>query len=207
MMKIICTLFILLPAASFAQSSSREVQKGFFSIGAAYGMAGSRLLNTDGGFADYKTKSYGLDIDILLWNADIGDIRIFGQHNMESGKNTKLPTDTISSAESVAGLKVFAGKNLYLSGGWGRGQSKLKSPSIDVTMNLSYEMVRAALGLEFALTDSIFVGLEAAYKSGPIRKSQNESLVQNSFIEGFGGSLRLIWSPPSVTNITVSNKK
>lgn len=190
-----------------AQSSSRDVQKGFFSMGFSYGQSGSRLLNMDGSFSDYKNSSYGLDIDILVWNAELGDIRIFGAHTEESGKNTKLKSDTIASSESVAGLKVFAGENLYLSGGWGRGQSKLRSPSIDVSMNLSYTLVRAALGVEFALTDSIFVGIEAAYKSGPIRKDQNESLVQNSFIEGFGGSLRLIWSPPSVTNITVSNKK
>ncbi len=198
---------LLLPTLGFAESSSREVQKGFFSMGLSYGQSGSHLLNTDGTFSDYKNSGYGLDIDILIWNAELGDIRIFGVHTSESGKNTKLTTDTLNSTENVAGLKVFAGSNLYLSGGLGRGQTKLKSPTLGVEMNLSYQMVRAALGVEFALTDSIFMGIEAAYKSGPIRKDQNESLVENSFIEGFGGSIRLIWSPPSVTNITVSNKR
>lgn len=207
MIKLGLMLLLLLPVTGFAQSSSRETQKGFFSLGFSYGQAGSRFLNTDGSFADYKSSTFGIDIDVLVWDANIGDIRIFGNHTLENGKNTKLTSDTLSAAESIVGLKVFAGQNLYLSGGWGRGQSKLKSPSIDVDMSLSYTMIRAALGVEFALSDSVFMGLEAAYKSGPIRKDQNESLVENSFIEGFGGSIRLIWSPPSITNITVSNKK
>ncbi len=200
MKKILASIFILItPSLALAagDTMSRESTKGLFSVGLKFGMGASRLLNTDSSFANYKTNGYGLDLDILLWDSGAGDIRLFGQHSQMSGQSESTSSNKIESAETTAGVKFFVGKHLYLAGGLGNGNSKLKS---DVgSISLSYQMVKALFGLEVQLSESFYLGLELSYRSAPIKKDGNSSLSENSYIEGMGAGLRLVWSPPSVT--------
>lgn len=199
-MKLWIVLFCLLvahPAFAAETTMTRSSQKGFFSVGAQYMLGGNRLLNTDSGYATYKNKGYGLDLDILLWDSGGGDIRLFGSHSQTTGELSGNTSNKMESSETVAGIKFFTGSNLYLAGGLGNGSTKLKNTGSTAT--LSYQMVKALLGLEFQLSESWFIGLELSYRSAPIKKDGNSSLTENSYIEGMGAGLRLVWSPPSVT--------
>jgi hypothetical protein len=61
-------------------TSSREYKKGFFALGLFGGMGGSRFLNSDGSYANYKTNLFGVDLDVLLFDPEVGDIRVFIRH-------------------------------------------------------------------------------------------------------------------------------
>lgn len=175
----------------------RSTTKGFFSVAAYYGMGMSRLLNTDSNWANYKVAGYGLDLDILIWDSGAGDIRLFGSHQKMMGSANAASSYEIANTETVVGIKFFTGKHFYLAGGLGNGSSNLTSP--DASATLSYQMVKALLGLELQLSESWYAGLELGYRSAPVKKDGNPSLTENTYIEGATAGLRLIWSPPSVT--------
>lgn len=161
-------------------------------------MGAARFLNSDGSYADYRTTTYGLDLDILLWDSGAGDIRFFVGHQASDGAANQNKSDKLSPSETFGGLKFFAGRNLYLGGSLGQGSAKLKSPSRETSVDLSYDLVRATLGLNFAITESLFVALEGHFKEAPLGKAKNPDLSENSYFEGMGATLHLIWSPPSV---------
>lgn len=188
-------------AAGIEYSSTNT--RGFFSVGLQYGLVKSRLLNTDGTFAAYDASAYGVDLDILLWSAGTGDIRFFGLHTQDNGKSTSVGENKIATGETVFGIKFFVGSHLYLAGGIGNGSTKLSIEG-EPSLTLSYQMVKALFGVEFQLSDSFHAGLELSYRNAPIRRSGNSSLSENTYTEGMGAALRLVWSPPSVTFSPVS---
>ncbi len=106
----------------------------------------------------------------------------------------------MDSTETVGGLKLYIGTHVYWGGALGVGKTKIISSSRTLEMN--YQMVKALFGSDIKLTESLFLGLELSYRSAPIRKNENIGLTQNTYIEGVGAALRLIWSPPSVTFIS-----
>lgn len=194
---IVCMTAFGLTAHAQSYQSSTETRKGWFSIAAQFGLGDSRFLNTDGNYSYYKTQNYGLGLDVLLWDAGAGDIRLFVQHEAGSGTSHSDTQYKLTSSETVAGIKIFAGNYMYLAGGMGAGQTTLENSSS--YLRLGYDLVQASIGLEFALTSSFFAGIELDYKNAPLRKARNTSLEQNSYYESVGAYLRLIWSPPSVT--------
>lgn len=185
-------------------ASSREIKKGFFGLGVFGGMGGSRFLNSDGSYATYKTNSVGADLDVLLLEPEMGDIRLFIRHQVAKSGGGTPSGESLSQEETVIGLKVYAGSHLYLAGGMGPGKSHLSSPTNSTSVDLKYDVMRASLGLELALTENVFLALEFDYRSAPVLKNKNPDISENTFFEGMGGTLRLIWSPPSVTTINYS---
>jgi hypothetical protein len=178
--------------------SSREIQKGFFSFGAFYGMGASRYLNKDGSFTNYKGSLLGADLDIMLFDSGAGDVRAFVRYQMMTDGEANAG-ETIDQRETTVGLKFYVGSHLYLAGSMGPGTTTLSSETNGTSISMKYDVMRAAMGLEVGLTDSIFMALEADYRSANIRVNRNPDLTDNTALEGIGGMLRLIWSPPSVT--------
>ncbi len=184
--------------------SSRETKKGFFSFGTYYGMGASRYLNGDGSYTNYKGSLLGADLDIMLFDTGAGDVRAFIRYQMMTDGKANAG-ETIDQRETTVGLKFYAGSHLYLAGSMGPGQTKLASELNGTSLTMKYDVMRAALGIEFGLTESIFMALEADYRAATIRVNRNPELTENTALEGIGGTLRLIWSPPSVTVNNYSN--
>lgn len=206
MMKARATFILLLamltpavPAfAAGGVESSREVSKGFFSFAGSYGMGASGYLNQDGSFTNYKGNLLAADIDIMLFDTGAGDVRAFVRYQMMT-KGEANAGETIDQRETTLGLKFYVGSHLYLGGSMGPGTTTLSSELNGSSISMKYDVMRAAMGIEFGITESIFMGLEADYRSANIRVNRNPDLDANTALEGIGGMLKIIWSPPSVT--------
>ena len=204
---VICA-FGQFAVAAGAIESSRETKRGFFSVGGYYGLGLTRFLNTDGSFSTYSQKVFGPELDILLWGAGAGDIRLFVKNLNSQGEGRKVSDDKLKVSETSFGLKFFAGDHLYLAGAWGQGSSTLDSSTNGTSVRLSYDVMSAYLGIEVALTDSLFIGLEGIYRNAAIRTSKNTEISENSYFESMAGGIRLMWSPPSVTiNNTIARPR
>lgn len=192
-------LMSALPAfAAGPIESSRETSKGFFSFAGSYGMGASRYLNGDGSFTTYKGTLLAADLDIMLFDTGAGDVRAFVRYQMMA-KGEGNPGETIDQRETTLGLKFYVGSHLYLAGSMGPGTTTLSSETNGTSISMKYDVMRAAMGLEFGITESVFMGLEADYRSANVRVNRNPDLTENTALEGIGGMLKLIWSPPSVT--------
>jgi hypothetical protein len=179
-------------------SNSRETTQGFFSLAGFYAYNGSRLLNTDGTFTNYTLQGYGGELDIRLLDPDFGDIRAFGRYQIANNQGSQSSGYSIKSEEMTFGLKFYEGSHVFLSGSLGPGKTDLSSPSGN-GLHMGYTVLRIALGVQFSLTDTLLMGFEADYRNAPVRKSQNPELTDNTYYEGIGGLLKIIWSPPSET--------
>lgn len=190
---------LIAPVADATETAPFSMtKKGFFSLGANYGMGRYRFLNTDGGQAGYRINHYGVDSDLRLWNFGAGDFRIFATYQNGDGKSTSRASDTIHTNEATAGIKFFAGPNLFLSASYGQGQTKISSAEYVQNVSLTYQLYRAGLGVEFPLSSSISFGIEFSYRNGPIKRADNSQLLENTFVEGMAAALRLVWSPPTL---------
>lgn len=186
-------------SADVGDSSTREVKRGFFSVGGTYFLGSARFLNTDGSFSTYGYKGWGPELDVLLWGAGSGDIRLFVKNLSLQGNGRKISDDTITTSETSFGIKFFVGSYLYLAGAWGTGSTTLESPRNGISKRMSYDVMSSYLGIEFPLTESLFLGLEGIYRNAAVRVDRNSELSQNTYFESLSCGLRLIWSPPSVT--------
>jgi hypothetical protein len=171
-------------------------------------MGSTRFLNTDGSFSTYSLKGWGPELDILIWGAGSGDLRLFVKNLTANGNGQKVSDDSLQVSETSFGLKFFAGNHLYLAGAWGLGNSTLESPAQGTTKRFSYDVISAYLGIEFALTESLFFGFEGSYRNAAVRLNRNSDLTENTYFESLAAGVRLIWSPPSVTiTNTISRPK
>lgn len=198
------SLFVILalltvPKLALAQElSSSQTEKGFFSIGVFGGLDQSRMLNTDGSWAGYKSSMYGLNLDVKIWDSGHGDIRLFGEIDFSSGSGTSEADYKIKSSNTLYGFKVYAGSNFFLAAGMGSTQASLTAADSD-DVSLKYPVTGMGLGADFNISGSWSMGLQGWYKSGPIKQRENLDLHENSFSEGSQIRLNLIWSPPSMT--------
>jgi hypothetical protein len=74
--------------------------------------------------------------------------------------------------------------------------SKTNSNELAISNNIT----KMSLGIEYPISDTFYLGLEIAYRTGPVKKSENPDLSSSTTYEGSSGLIKIIWSPPSITN-------
>ena len=181
-----------------------EEEKGIFSLGLSGGIAKSGLLNTNSNFSGYDLTNFGFDVDFRLWGMGPGEFRMFVSYLVGEGKGNSVSSDIIKTEETVLGVKINIGSNLYLSFGAGPGKINLSSSSNSAEIKMTQILNRVSIGGEFPLTSRFYLGADLSYKNAPIKRSENPTMSENSYYEGSAFMLRFIWSPPSVTNTFIS---
>lgn len=174
--------------------------KGIFALGFLGGMTKSGLLNSNGNFSGYDVTNLGADLDFRLWGSGSGEFRLFLSYLTGTGQGSSSTNNNIRTEETILGVKVSVNSYLYLAAGAGPGKMILTSSNNNTEIKMTNTLTRMSMGLDFPISSSFYLGADLSYRSGPVKKSENSSLTENSFYEGSAVLLRLIWSPPAVTN-------
>ena len=197
-MRFLLFLIILnLTQFAIAGGTIATVKKGPFSLGVYSGYSQMRTLNADATSSKFSGVNYGAQFEVSLSQNDGGgDIRIFGSWSHEDLKES-ANTFKMQANALGGGLKFFANENVYLQVGYGEINQKFTNSTISYSIKNKY--LSSALGFDFAITDSLFLGLALQYLTNPIKKTENIS--SNSFSESGQALILLTWSPP----ITIIN--
>ncbi len=204
---ILKSIIVSISAFTCIKASALEViplsiveERGFFSLGLIVGAAKTGLQNTNGNYSGYQTTNFGADLELKIFGSGAGQIGIFGSYIYGDGKNSSNQNDKIVSQETALGLKIGLSPNFYLSGAATNNKLSLSSSSSSNTLSISHNMTKVALGIELPMSEEFLFGFEVNYRTGPVKKSDNPDLTNNTYYEGSSALIKLIWSPPSVTN-------
>lgn len=181
--------------------------KGVFSLSVLGGLTRSGLLNTNSNFSGYQINNLGADLDFRLWGSGSGEFRFFVSYLTGSGKGTSNTSDVIKTEETILGFKVSVNSYLYLTAGAGPGKITLSSSANNTEIKMTNLLTRMSLGADFPIGKSFFLGADLSYRSGAIKKSENSSMLENSYYEGSALLLKLTWSPPNVSNTFIQPDK
>lgn len=194
------SLILTVSSVAFAKGeASSSINRGFFSVGLFYGASNPRLLNVDGTFSSYSGTEYGADLDISLLQNDSSELRLFliGNQDSSSGGSAE---GSLSGSLVAGGLKAYPSPNLFV--GIGAGRQNVSITESGTSRSLSSQVTMLGAGVEFGLFGDFYGGIQAWYRSGALRSSENSSLSGNSFGDSVDAFLILIWSPPiSIMNI------
>lgn len=195
-------LFLCLIFSTNAYTQERLVdyseKKGMFSLAGNVGVTQSGLLNANGNFSGYNVTNFGADVDFSLISGS--DFKLFISYLTGSGSERNQANNKIKTEETIFGLKVGINSYMYMTAGMGPAKMTLSSTQNNTEIKLTNLLTRISLGTEIPISSSFSLGLDLSYRSGPVKKSENTALTENSYYEGSGLLLKFIWSPPSVSN-------
>lgn len=173
--------------------STSAINRGLVSVYVFSGYEQSRLLNQAGDYSRLKGYDFGAGLEIGLWSNGGGEVRLFGQSLSASDSGEQSTGDLLTRSETLYGLKFYPNQNLFVAGGIGQESLKFKNSTSE--QNLSAKISAIGGGVEFDIGANALLGVSAWYKSGPLTKQENSSLVTNSFFESAEAQLSLSWSP------------
>ncbi len=177
-------------------------KKGMFSLAGNVGVTQSGLLNANGNFSGYNVTNFGADVDFSLISGS--DFKLFISYLTGSGSERNEASNKIKTEETIFGLKVGINSYMYMTAGMGPAKMTLSSTQNNTEIKLTNLLTRISLGTEIPVGSTFSIGLDLSYRSGPVKKSENTALSENSYYEGSGLLLKFIWSPPSVSNTYIN---
>lgn len=196
MIKTLLVFLVSIPCFGFTYNTfSSERNRGSFSASIPISYLATGFMNSDGSMANYKGYSYGLGLDISLYNFKPGEIRLFGTYQIGDATGSSS-SEKLKRNDTFFGLKFYPDSWLFLAAGMGQSENRLSRTNIG-NINLNSKISGFGTGVEFNIAESFFISLSAWYKSGAIKQDAPANINYNSNVESLEVQLQLIWSPAS----------